>query len=156
MLGRRAGIFQQNEIEARNDVLVYSTAPLTEAVEVTGPVKAELFVATDAPCTDFTVKLVDVHADGNAYNLSDGILRVTSSSTQSPFRIEVELWPTSFLFKKDHRIRIEISSSNFPRYDRNPNTGGFIPTERQTRFARQVVFHGPSTPSRIILPVIPR
>jgi putative CocE/NonD family hydrolase len=156
MLGPRAGIFQQNEIEARNDVLVYSTAPLTGTMEVTGPVKAELFISTDAPCTDFTVKLVDVHADGKAYNLSDGILRVTSPSTQSPFRIEVELWPTSFLFKKDHRIRIEVSSSNFPRYDRNPNTDGFIPTERQTRIARQVVFHGTSTPSRIILPVIPR
>jgi putative CocE/NonD family hydrolase len=156
MLGPRAGIFQQNEIEARSDVLVYSTAPLVQAMEVTGPVKAELFVGTDAPCTDFTVKLVDVRPDGKAYNLSDGILRITSSTTQSPLRIEVELWPTSFLFQKDHRIRIEISSSNFPRYDRNPNTGGFIPTERQTRIARQVVFHGPSAPSRIILPVIPR
>jgi putative CocE/NonD family hydrolase len=158
MLGPRAGIALQNDVEARDDVLVYTTAPLDEDTEVTGPVRAVLYVSTSAPNTDFTVKLVDVHPDGQAYNISDGILRraYPDRTGGSPQEIAVELWPTSMLFRRGHRVRVEVSSSNYPRYDRNPNTGRDIATETQPRAATQTVFHSAAAPSRIILPVIRR
>ncbi len=156
MLGPRAGMALQDEIEARADVLVYTTEALREPIEVTGPVEAILYVATDAPNTDFTAKLVDVYPDGRAYNLSSGILRRDYSGDAEPTEIRIELWPTSNLFGVGHRIRLEISSSDFPRYDRNPNTGRPIAAEIATRVAMQTVYHGPETPSRLILPVIPR
>jgi putative CocE/NonD family hydrolase len=156
MLGPRAGMALQNEIEARADVLVYTTAPLTVPLEVTGPVEAILHVGTDAPNTDFTAKLVDIYPDGRAYNLSNGILRRDYPGTQQATEIRITLWPTSNLFRTGHRIRIEISSSDFPRYDRNPNTGRPIATETDTRIATQAVYHSTATPSRLILPVIPR
>jgi len=157
MLGPRAGIALQNEVEARGDVLVYSTEPLERDLEATGPVSAVLYVSTTAPNTDFTVKLLDVHPDGKAYNISDGILRRAYPDAQrgSPNEITIELWPTSMLFRRGHRIRIEVSSSNYPRYDRNPNTGGNILTETVPVAATQTVYHGVDAPSRIILPVIP-
>jgi putative CocE/NonD family hydrolase len=137
---------------------VYSTDPLEHDMEVTGPLSAVLYVATTAPNTDFTVKLVDVHPDGKAYNISDGILRrAYPPSTQgSAEEITVELWPTSMVFFRGHRIRVEVSSSNYPRYDRNPNTGRDIPTETAPVAALQTVYHGAGTPSRIVLPLIPR
>jgi putative CocE/NonD family hydrolase len=158
MLGPRAGIALQNEIETREDVLVYSTGPLDRDLEATGPVRAVLHVSTTAPNTDFTVKLLDVHPDGKAYNISDGILRraYPRGLLASPDEITIELWPTSMLFRRGHRIRVEVSSSNYPRYDRNPNTGRDIPTETTPVTAAQTVYHGARTPSRIILPVIPR
>lgn len=156
MLGPRAGMMKQNEVEARSDVLVYSTPPLAEDVEVTGPISAILYVQTSAPNTDFTVKLVDVHPDGFAYNISDGILRRGYAANSAPSEITVELWPTSMLFKRGHNIRVEVSSSNFPRYDRNPNTGGDILKEVSSVVASQTLHHSPAMPSRIILPVIPR
>jgi putative CocE/NonD family hydrolase len=155
MLGPRAGIALQADVEGRDDVLVYSTATLDSDIEVTGPLRAVLHVTTSAPHTDFTVKLVDVHADGRAYNISDGILR-RAYAPGDVSEITVELWPTSMLFRKGHRIRIEVSSSNYPRYDRNPNTGRDIPTERTPVSAMQRVLHGGMYPSRIILPVVPR
>ncbi len=158
MLGPRAGIAIQNDVEAREDVLVYSTGPLEGDLEVTGRVSAVLYVATTAPNTDFTAKLIDVHPDGKAYNISDGILRraYPSAPQAAPHEIVIEMWPTSMLFRRDHRIRIEVSSSNYPRYDRNPNTGRDIPTETTPAAATQTVYHAASAPSRIILPVIPR
>jgi len=156
MLGPRAGIAQQNEVEARRDVLVYSTEPLERDLEATGPVSAVLHVSTTAPNTDFTVKLLDVHPDGKAYNISDGILRRAYAPQASPSEITIELWPTSMLFRRGHRIRIEVSSSNYPRYDRNPNTGGNIVAETMPVAATQTIYHGADAPSRIILPVIPR
>ncbi len=157
MLGPRAGIALQNEVEARNDVLVYSTEPLERDLEATGPVSAVLHVSTTAPNTDFTVKLLDVHPDGKAYNVSDGILRrAYAAARASPYEITIELWPTSMLFRQGHRIRIEVSSSNYPRYDRNPNTGRDIPTETAPVAATQTVYHGAPNPSRIVLPLIPR
>jgi uncharacterized protein len=159
MLGTRAGIAVQNDVEIRRDVLVYTSEPLERNLEITGPISAVLYVSTDVTSTDFTVKLVDVHPDGNPYNISDGILRRSySQPTQSlaPTEIAIELWPTSMLFRRDHRIRVEVSSSNYPRYDRNPNTGGDIPTQRTSVTARQSVHHGPAALSRIILPIIPR
>ncbi len=155
MLGPRAGIALQNEVEARRDVLVYSTEPLARDLEMTGLVNAVLYVLTSAPNTDFTVKLVDVHPDGKAYNISDGILRRAYRLKPRPHKITIRLWPTSMLFRKGHRIRIEVSSSNYPRYDRNPNTGRDIPTETSSQAAIQTVHHSALTPSHIILPVIP-
>ncbi len=154
MIGPRAGIALQNKLEARPDVLVYSTPPLDKDIEATGPVKLILFVATTAPNTDFTAKLVDIFPDGSAYNVSDGILR-RGYEGNSPTKITVDLWPTSFVFRKGHRIRLEVSSSNFPRFDRNPNTGRTIATETETIVARQMIHHSSSMPSRLVLPVIP-
>lgn len=156
MLGPRASIAPQNEVEARSDVLVYSTTPLERDLEVTGPVSAVLHVVTNAASTDFTVKLVDVHPDGKAYNVSDGIVRRAYTAQSAPQEITIQLWPTSMLFRKGHRVCIEVSSSNYPRYDRNPNTGRDIARETSPRAATQSVYHGVLTPSRIILPVIPR
>ena len=154
------GSFDQRKIEERADVLVYTTDVLQHDIEVTGPIKAELFVHTSAPSTDFTVKLVDVYPDGRAYNVSDGILRrnyeTGEKSRNQPTRIRIDLWPTSTLFRIGHRIRVEISSSNFPRYDRNPNTGRPIATESSPLTANQTVFHRPDVASHILLPIIPR
>ena len=151
----------QNDIEMRNDVLVYSTPPLAEDVEVTGPVSAVLYVATSAPSTDFTAKLVDVYSDGTTYNVSDGILRRTYRPSAAPAAadavpIDIALWPTSMVFRQGHRIRLEVSSSNFPRFDRNPNTGEPLATATATRVATQAIRHGARTPSRILLPVVSR
>jgi len=146
----------QNDIEKRADVLVYTGEPLEQDVEVTGPLSAVLHVATDAVSTDFTVKLVDVHPDGNAYNVSDGILRRSyPQPAQSPTEITIELWPTSIVFRSGHRIRLEVAGSNFPRFDRNPHTGEPVATARMTALATEAVHHGRQAPSRIMLPVIP-
>lgn len=162
ILGPLAGIERQNRIEERPDVLVYTTISLEENIEVTGPIRLILYVSTTAPHTDFTAKLVDVHSDGSAYNVSEGILRRRySGATETargnqPSEIRIDLWPTSMVFLKGHRIRLEVSSSNYPRFDRNPNTGRPISTETQPIVATQRVYHGRETPSRLILPVIPK
>jgi putative CocE/NonD family hydrolase len=158
VLGERSGVERQNALEARSDVLVDSTPALTEPVEVTGAVRAVLYVATDAPATDFTAKLVDVFPDGTAYNLSDGMWRQSyvTSPSEAVSRIEIALWPTSNVFFAGHRIRLEISSSNFPRYDRNLNTGEFAPTATTIHVAHQTLFHSPHYPSHLVLPLIPR
>jgi putative CocE/NonD family hydrolase len=124
-------------------------------MEVTGPITAVLFVRTSAPSTDFTVKLVDVYPGGCAYNVCDGIFRRNYEPYQ-PTKIRVDLWPTSTLFRRGHRVRVEISSSNFPHYDRNPNTGRTIATESDPITAEQTVFHSPGALSYILLPLIPR
>jgi len=159
MIGGAAGIALQNGIESRNDVLVYTTPSLNQDIEVTGPISLILYVSTSAPNTDFTAKLVDVHQDGSAFNISEGILR-RSYEVQRPFsekihEIHIELWPTSMVFFKGHRIRLEVSSSNFPRFDRNPNTGKAIASDRDVVSAKQMVMHGLEYPSRLILPIIP-
>lgn len=164
MLGPNAGIQPQNAVEQREDVLVYTTPPLAEAIEVTGPVQLRLQVSTTAPHTDFTAKLVDVHPDGTGYNVSEGILRRGYDNaigtdgledTQTPTEIAIDLWPTSQVFFPGHRLRLEVSSSSYPRFDRNPNTGGNIPTERQSVTATQTVYHHTAAVSRLILPIIP-
>ena len=162
MLGPRAGIARQNAIEERPDVLTYTTPPLEQDLEVTGPIRLILHVSTRVPHTDFTGKLVDVHQNGSAYNVSEGILRRRysdhdgSAHTERSTEIQIELWPTSIVFQKGHRIRLEVSSSNYPRFDRNPNTGHTIATATHSIVARQTIHHGYETPSRLILPVIPR
>jgi putative CocE/NonD family hydrolase len=160
MIGNGSGVARQDDVERRRDVLVYTTAPLADDVEVTGPLTATLYVATSAPHTDFTAKIVDVQRDGTPYNVSDGILRrqyaaSPDPATADPVPIEIALWPTSMVFRRGHRIRLEVASSNFPRYDRNPNTGAPIATATVTAAARQAVHHGPDALSRIVLPVVP-
>lgn len=147
------GVAPQNAVEARRDVLVFSTAPLEAPLEVTGPVRLHLHVETSAPATDFTAKLVDVHPDGTAYNLSDGILRRRYDRGR-PTEIQIRLWPTSNLFKAGHRIRLEVSSSNYPRFDRHPNTTDPVESAATPELAYQTVFHGQGRLSRLVLPVV--
>ena len=157
------GPMDQRPVEQRADVLVYSTPALKNDVEAVGPVKAVLYVATSARDTDFTAKLVDVFPDGTARNLTDGILRLRyRHSLEKPelatpgeiYEITVDAGVTGNVFLKGHRIRVEISSSNFPRFDRNPNTGGPVPDETRLIQAAQAVYHDRQHPSRIELMVM--
>ena len=158
------GAYEQSSIEAREDVLVYSTPPLQREVEVTGPVTVTLFAVTSAKDTDFTAKLVDVCEDGCARNLTDGIIRARyRDSMSSPTLLEpgevyeytIDLWATSNVFKAGHRIRVEVSSSNFPRFDRNTNTGNTIAEDTEFKPAMQTVLHTSQHPSHITLPIVP-
>jgi putative CocE/NonD family hydrolase len=155
MLGPRSGMLEQEAPLARPDVLTFTTRPLDKPLEVTGPISALLHVSTDAPSTDFTVKLLDVHPSGKAYNISDGIVRRNYAPGVTE-EVEVVLNPTSVVFQAGHRIRIDVSSSNFPRFDRNPNNGEDPATAIIYRPARQTLHLAQQTPSRILLPVIPR
>jgi putative CocE/NonD family hydrolase len=159
-----AGAFDQTDIEKRKDVLVYSTDVLTNDVEVTGPVNVTLYASTDARDTDFTAKLVDVHPDGKAYNLTDGIIRARYHESRMAekliepgkiYKYEIDLWATSNVFLKGHKIRVEVSSSNFPKFDRNPNTGNKFGMDTEMLSAEQKIFHSSEYPSHILLPVIP-
>lgn len=161
----------QRSVEARDDVLIYSTPPMTEDMEVTGPVSLELYTKSSAVDTDFTAKLIDVSPDGFAQNLTEGILRaryrdsIETPSMMNPgqiYKLNVDLWATSNVFKKGHVLRLEVSSSNFPRFDRNLNTGELLYvktteglSEDQFVTATNVIFHDAEHPSALILPVIP-
>lgn len=157
------GPMDQRAVENRSDVLVYTSSPLKNDLEVTGSIRAVLFVSTTAADTDFTVKLVDVFPDGTARNLTDGILRLRyRNSIEKPdlakpsevYRITVDAGVTSNVFLEGHSIRVEISSSNFPRFDRNPNTGKSIADERSFVTASQTVYHGRLQPSHVLLPIV--
>jgi len=157
------GPMDQRPVEQRRDVLVFTTRPLEQDLESVGPVKAVLYVATDQRDTDFTAKLVDVFPDGYARNLTDGILRLRyRNSLERPeparpgevYQIELDAGIASNQFLKGHRIRVEISSSNFPRFDRNPNTGGAVAGETRLLKANQTVFHDRKHPSRLVLMVM--
>jgi putative CocE/NonD family hydrolase len=165
--GNVVGPLDQRRVETRDDVLVYSTGVLDRSVEVTGPVELRLFVASSAPDTDFTGKLVDVYQDGRAMILTEGILRaryrrsLTVPELLEPdavYELRLDLWATANVFLPGHRIRLEVSSSNFPRFGRNSNTGGEIATESagQYRPAINRVFHDMTHPSHVILPIIER
>ena len=159
-LGTGGGIAPQNDVEARADVLVYTTPPLDRDTEVTGEIVARLYVATTAPSTDFTAKLVDVHPNGAAYNVTDGILRRRYTPQVDPARatpepINVRLWPTSMVFRRGHRIRLEVSSSNFPRFDRNLNSGEPAASATRAVLAMQAVYHSPESASALVLPIVP-
>ncbi|WP_439030611.1 CocE/NonD family hydrolase [Gordonia terrae] len=148
-----AGVFDQRDIESRDDVLVFTTAPLEEDIEITGRVNATLFVSTDGPSTDWVVRLCDVDEHGVSRNLVDGITRVHTE----PGRIDevaVDLWSTSILVKAGHRLRVHVTSSNFPRWDRNLNTGQPVTEGTTMRVANNRIFHDEHRPSRIILPVV--
>jgi len=159
------GVQDQRSVEARHDVLVYTSGTLCESLEVTGPVSVTLHAASTAPDTDFTAKLVDVQPDGRAFNVADGIVRARyrdARTTPAPLvpdavtSFTIDLWATSYVFAPGHRLRVEISSSNFPRFDRNLNTGEDQATGTRMQTARQTVFHDRRHPSHVVLPVIPR
>jgi putative CocE/NonD family hydrolase len=165
--GNAMGPRDQREVELRDDVLVYSTPVLDRPMEVTGPIDLCLFVASSARDTDFTGKLVDVYPDGRAMILTEGILRAryrnsfTGPELLEPgaiYELRLNLWATANVFLPGHRIRLEVSSSNFPRFDRNSNTGGEIASEAadQYRPATNRIFHDAAHPSRLILPIIER
>ena len=160
-----SGAYDQRPIEARPDVLVYSTPVLEQDTEVTGPISVTLYASSSAVDTDFTAKLVDVEPCGCARNLTDGIIRARYRKPRHPasliepgqvYKYIIDVWATSNLFKKGHSIRLEISSSNFPRFDRNPNTGGPIGAETTLVPALQTVHHSDGYPSHVTLPVVPR
>ena len=159
------GAYDQRWVEGRDDVLVYSTPPLADDVEVTGPVSVTLYASTNASDTDFTAKLVDVEPSGYARNLTDGIIRARYRNGGGPaahiqpgrvYEYAIDLWATSNLFRKGHRIRLEISSSNFPRFDRNANTGDEIGSDATFVPALQTVYHTSEYPSRVDLPIVAR
>lgn len=159
MISNDAGVFRQNEIEMRPDVLVYTAPVFIEDTEITGPIKLMLYASTTAKSTDFTGKLVDVFPDGSAYNISDGVTRkayAPKTRASEVDEIEVELWPTSYVLRKGHKLRLEISSSNYPHFDRNPNTGGTISTETAPVIAHQTIYHDLNRPSHLVLPFISR
>jgi uncharacterized protein len=158
-------------LSARNDILVFSTAPLTQDLEVTGPLVVKLWASSDSLDTDFTAKLIDVYPPSTDFpagidlNIGDGIVRAryrNGPTTDAqmlergkPYEFTIEMYPTSILFRRGHRIRLDISSSNFPRFDVNPNTGEPLNDNRSSRIAENTVYLDPSHPSRILLPVIP-
>jgi len=165
MFAENRGPLDRRSIERRDDVLVYTTEPLTAEMEVTGPVELTLYAASSAPDTDFTAALIDVYSDGKAIILTDGIIRARyRKSFEKPSLIEtgriyeykITLWETSNLFKAGHQIRLEISSSNFPRFDRNQNTGRKPGMDAKIAVAGQSIYHEAEHPSHLILPVIPR
>jgi len=155
----------QQQVEARPDVLVYSTPALDADTEVTGPITLDLYAQSSAVDTDFTGKLVDVAPDGASYNLTEGILRArfrdsTAEATPlvpgKPYHLTLDLWSTSNVFLKGHKIRLEVSSSNFPRFDRNLNTGQSAATSRTFVKATNTILHDAAHPSALILPVVPK
>jgi putative CocE/NonD family hydrolase len=158
------GPLDQRPVERRRDVLSYTTPPLTSDLEVTGPIHVVLSASSSAVDTDFTAKLVDVFPSGEARILTDGILRTRyRDSLEKPkpikpwdiYRLTIDAGVTSNVFRAGHRIRIEISSSNFPRFDRNPNTGRPVADEKEMRKATQTIYHDKDRHSYVVLPVTP-
>ncbi|WIG57678.1 MAG: hydrolase, CocE/NonD family [Ktedonobacterales bacterium] len=160
----RPGPRDQRVVEQRHDVLVYTSAPLEQPLEVTGAVSAALYVASDAPDTDFVARLVDVYPDGMAITVTDGIVRMRHrngmEAREEPleagtfYRIEVDLWATSLVFLPGHRIRLDVTSSSFPRWERNLNTGMDSAAATEMRTARQSLAHDAEHPSYLALPIM--
>jgi uncharacterized protein len=158
------GAFDQRKMEARNDILVYTTAPLKEGIEVSGSMDVTLYVSSDVKDTDFTVKVIDVDADGTAYNLDETIQRVRyrEGYDKPPvwmeagkvYKVTLSPMTTSNYFPAGHRVRIEVSSSNFPRFDRNLNTGGNNYDEATGVVAHNAVHHSTQYPSTVTLTVV--
>jgi uncharacterized protein len=158
------GAFDQRKMEARSDILVYTTEPLKEGIEVSGPIEVTLYVSSDAKDTDFTAKLIDVEADGAAYNLDETIQRMRyRDGFDKPkvwmekgkvYKVTLSPMTTSNYFAAGHRLRVEISSSNFPRFDRNLNTGGNNYDESSGVVAHNSVHHSAAYPSKVTLSVV--
>lgn len=163
----RPGPFDQRPTESREDVLVFTTGELKEDLEVTGPINVHLWASSSAPDTDFVARLVDIHPDGYAQNLTDGIIRAryrNFARGEAPSLIEpgrayeydIDLWATSNVFRAGHRIRLDVTSSNFPRWDRNPNTGHEFGTDTGFAVAHQTILHDREHPSYVTLPIVPQ
>ena len=157
------GPVDQSPILQRRDVLQYTSDVLTADIEVTGQVSAKLFASTSGKDTDWMVKVCDVHADGKTYNVVDGVIRaafrdgktLVPVNSNEPLEYDIDLWSTSYVFKAGHRIRVLITSSDFPRYDRNPNTGEAPQSASTLEPAVQQIYHSPERASYVELPVIP-
>jgi putative CocE/NonD family hydrolase len=162
----QAGSFDQQRMETRPDILVYTSEPFKEGVELSGPITPTLYVSSDARDTDFTLKVLDVYPDGRAYNLDESIQRMRYRDgydkqlvwmeKDKVYKVTLQPLTTSNYFAPGHRLRIEVSSSNFPRFDRNLNTGGHNYDERSPVVARNVVHHSKEYPSSITVTVVPR
>jgi uncharacterized protein len=160
------GAFDQRKIEARPDILVYSTEPLKHGIEVSGPTEVTLYVSSDAKDTDFTVKLIDVYPDGRAYNLDETIQRMRYRNGYNKpqvwmepgkvYKVTLQPMTTSNYFEAGHRIRLEVSSSNFPRFDRNMNTGGKNYDELHGVVAHNAVHHSKQYPSELKITMVKR
>ena len=159
----KGGAFDQQQMETRNDILIYSTDILEEGIEVSGFIEATLYVSSDTKDTDFTIKLIDVYPDGTAYNLDETIQRVryregydkeVFMENGKVYQLDLTPMSTSNYFKKGHRIRIEISSSNFPRFARNLNTGGNNYDEIESVIAHNKIHHSSNYTSQIRLPIV--
>ncbi len=156
------GPMDQRKVESRDDVLLFTSEVLREPIEVTGRLRAKLYVTSDCPDTDFTVKLTDVYPDGRSMLLTDGILRArfresfereTLMEPGNVYEITVDLWSTSIIFNRGHRVRVAVSSSNYPRFDANPNTGRPYRPGEKTRVATNTVHLSSRYPSHIVFPV---
>jgi hypothetical protein len=162
----QGGAFDQRKMEERPDILVYSTEPLREGLEVSGPVEVTLYVSSDAKDTDFTVKLIDVDTEGRAYNLDETIQRMRYRDgydkplvwmeQDQVYKVTFQPMTTSNYFAAGHRIRLEVSSSNFPRFDRNLNTGGRNYDEATGIVAHNAVHHSRAYPSTLTVTVVKR
>jgi hypothetical protein len=160
------GAFDQRPMEARNDILVYTTEPFKQGTEVSGPIEVTLYVSSDAKDTDFTVKVIDLYPEGTAYNLDENIQRARyRDGYEKPpvwmeqgkvYKVTFQPLTTSNYFPAGHRLRIEVSSSNFPRFDRNLNTGGNNYDEEKGVVAHNAVHHSREYPSQITISVVPR
>ncbi|NNF14249.1 MAG: CocE/NonD family hydrolase [Gemmatimonadetes bacterium] len=164
MSGYSRAPYDPTPLQSRPDVVVYTSEPVEEAMEVTGYIELVLWVSSSAPDTDFTGKLIDVAPDGTARTLTDGILRARyrNGSTKpelltpgQPVELRIDLLATSNVFLPGHRIRVEVSSSNFPRFDRNPNTGAEFGVDAELRTAEQTIYHDSVRPSHLLLPLVP-
>src|SRR5262249_21336680 len=161
-LGANIGPLDQRSIESRPDLLLFTTDVLEEPLEVTGRITAKLYVSSDCPDTDFTVKLTDVYPDGRSMLVTDGIIRARFRESfdrekllgpGEVVRVPIDLWSTSLVFNKGHRLRIAVSSSNSPRFDPNPNTGHAFRADQEQRIATNTLHLSEKHPSQIVLPV---
>jgi len=162
----QAGAFDQRRMEARDDILVYTSEPFKEGTEVSGPITPTLYVSSDAKDTDFTVKVLDVYPDGRAYNLDESIQRMRYRDgydkplawmeSGKVYKVTLQPLTTSNYFAAGHRLRVEVSSSNFPRFDRNLNTGGNNYDESKGVVAHNVVHHSKQFPSQLTVTVVKR
>ncbi|HZS10182.1 MAG TPA: CocE/NonD family hydrolase [Blastocatellia bacterium] len=159
-----AGPKDQRVIENRKDILVYTSQPLEQSLAIAGPVRMKLFASTDGPDTDWVVRLIDVHPDGFAMNICEGILRARYRKGTDKmellrpgevYEFEIDLVGTANVFQPGHRIRVDVTSSHFPQFDRNPNTGEAFGSSDRVRVAKQTIFHSAQRPSQIMLPVVP-
>ena len=153
-------IEDNRSLESRSDVITYTSDTLKSNLELIGPVSAELFIKSSLKYTDFFVKICDVDSYGKSLNVCDGIQRLfpdnPSPQDEDIIKVNVNLWPTAYNFKKGHQIRIQVSSGAFPRFARNLGTDEPLTTATKMRIAKQLIFHDPNHPSAVIMPMIIR